>query len=95
MEFDDLGSDDDWVMEEDVDGGTEILDEDLVEVNQDQIGEDEDIVVHNFDENDGGRDVDEVENGGEDENEDEGDNGNDDGDNGMKMKMDMMEMKIP
>jgi hypothetical protein len=36
MEFEDIGSDDDWLMDEEVDGRTEILDEDFVQVNQNQ-----------------------------------------------------------
>lgn len=65
MEFHDLRSNDDRLMDENE--GLEILDKGFVQVNQEQIKED-DILVHNLqDEHDGGRD----------ENKDEGDNGDD------------------
>lgn len=48
MEFVDIGFDDDWFMDED--GGNETLDEDLVQENQDNAGDDEDVVlIHNLD----------------------------------------------
>jgi hypothetical protein len=70
MEFEDIGSDDDWLMDEEVDGRTEILDEDFVQVNQNQIEED-DILVHNLE------DENEFEDDFEDGNEYEGDDGED------------------
>ncbi|KAI5412253.1 hypothetical protein KIW84_057060 [Lathyrus oleraceus] len=72
IEFDDLGSDDDWLMDED--GDIEISDEDFIQMNQEQIQED-DIFVHDLeDEHDGGIDENEFDDDFEDENEDEGDN---------------------
>ncbi|XP_050916014.1 uncharacterized protein LOC127131123 [Lathyrus oleraceus] len=72
IEFDDLGFDDDWLMDEDDD--IEISDEDFIQMNQEQIQED-DIFVHDLeDEHDGGIDENEFDDDFEDENEDEGDN---------------------
>ncbi|KAI5441222.1 hypothetical protein KIW84_010614, partial [Lathyrus oleraceus] len=71
IEFDDLGSDDDWLMDED--GDIEISDEDFIQMNQEQIQED-DIFVHDLeDEHDGGIDENEFDDDFEDENEYEGD----------------------
>jgi hypothetical protein len=75
MQFEDIKFDDDWLADEEVNGMTEILDEDFVQVNQNQIEEDG-ILVHNLeDEHDGGRDENEFEDDFEDENEYEGDDG--------------------
>ncbi|KAI5399622.1 hypothetical protein KIW84_064809 [Lathyrus oleraceus] len=72
VEFDDLGSDDDWLMDED--GDIEISDEDFIQMNQKQIQEDN-IFVHDLeDEHDGRIDENEFDDNFEDENKDGGDN---------------------
>ncbi|KAI5424511.1 hypothetical protein KIW84_030626 [Lathyrus oleraceus] len=72
IEFDDLGSDDDLLMDEDDD--IEISDEDFIQMNQEQIQED-DILVHDLeDERERGIDQNEFDDDFKDENEDEGDN---------------------
>lgn len=78
MEFNDISSDDDWVLDMNVeDGSTDNLDEDFVLVNEDQNEKDEDVtIVHNLEEHVGGRYEYEGEDEFEDENEDE-DNGED------------------
>ncbi|KAI5384059.1 hypothetical protein KIW84_071171 [Lathyrus oleraceus] len=72
IEFDDLGSDDDWLMDED--GNIEISDEDFIQMNQEQIQEDDIFVLDLEYEHDGGIDENEFDDDFEDENEDEGDN---------------------
>jgi len=80
MEFDDISSNDDWVLDMNVeDGSTENLDEDFVLVNEDQNEKDEDedvTIVHNLEEHVEGKNEYEGEDEFEDEDNEEG--GNDD-----------------